>query len=177
MKNQNHQIFFIGPSGSGKTTLIEKVIQEMNEISISTVKFMHHAEFTVDPAYKDTRRHRNAGSKYTVCFSPKETILLINEEMRGNMEDFSKLRDMLPPVDLVLVESLNTPTKRSNVIIVLENNTDYDLYLNQLDSPTLLAVVCRTKLILDGGKQFEPILYMNDFEDFDKLVQIIKQQM
>jgi molybdopterin-guanine dinucleotide biosynthesis protein MobB len=174
MKNYNHQIFFIGPSGSGKTTLMEKVIQEMNEISISTVKFMHHAEFTVDPSHKDTRRHRNAGSNYTVCFSPKETILLINEETRGTMNDFNKLRDMLPPVDLVLVESLNTPPKGSFVIIVLEDNADYDLYVNRLDLPNVIAVICQTKVILVEDNQYEPILYMNDF---DKLIQIIKQHI
>ncbi|MCE7734356.1 MAG: molybdopterin-guanine dinucleotide biosynthesis protein B [Candidatus Heimdallarchaeota archaeon] len=174
MKNYNHQLFFIGPSGSGKTTLIEKVIQEMSDISISTVKFMHHAEFTIDPSYKDTRRHRNAGSNYTVCFSPKETIVLLNEETRGTMSDFTKLRNMLPPVDLALVESLNTPPQGSNVIIVLKDNADYDLYVNRLDLPNILAVVCRTKFTLDREILDYPILYMNEFEDFDKLQQIIR---
>ena len=41
---------------------------------------LHHPEFTIDPSHKDTRRHRDSGSAYTVCFSPKETILLLDQE-------------------------------------------------------------------------------------------------
>ncbi|OLS21891.1 MAG: Molybdopterin-guanine dinucleotide biosynthesis adapter protein, partial [Candidatus Heimdallarchaeota archaeon LC_2] len=132
MKNNINQIFFMGLSGSGKTTLIEKIIPEISEISIFTIKFMHHAEFTVDPSYKDTRRHRNSGSVYTVCYAPNETILLINEEKRGTMLDFDELYNKLPPVDLVLVEGLNHPPKGSTIILILKNPNDFGYYKDQL---------------------------------------------
>ena len=72
-------IYFVGPSNSGKTTTIEKIIQSLQDegIKCGTIKFIHHPTLTLDPAGKDSSRHRSAGALFTLNFAPKETAVII----------------------------------------------------------------------------------------------------
>lgn len=131
-------VFIIGPSGSGKTTTIERIINRLKDLSIGTVKYMHHPEFTIDPAGKDSRKHRDAGAIYTVCAAPKETAILINKEERDDLDEISKIIKTLPKNDLIIFESYNQPKNGSNTILC--GNTDRELI-------EFFKYVCETNIL------------------------------
>jgi molybdopterin-guanine dinucleotide biosynthesis protein MobB len=67
-------VAFVGKQNSGKTTLLVKVIAALagRGIRLATVKHHSHSGFEFDIEGKDSWRHRQAGSLYTVIAAPDQ---------------------------------------------------------------------------------------------------------
>jgi molybdopterin-guanine dinucleotide biosynthesis protein MobB len=67
-------VAFVGRQNSGKTTLLEKVIAALaaRAVCVATVKHHSHVGFEFDIEGKDSWRHRQAGSSYTVIAAPDQ---------------------------------------------------------------------------------------------------------
>jgi molybdopterin-guanine dinucleotide biosynthesis protein MobB len=67
-------IAFVGKKNSGKTTLLVRVLAELAARGrrVGTVKHHSHLGFDMDVEGKDSWRHRQAGSRYTVIASPDQ---------------------------------------------------------------------------------------------------------
>ncbi|HET7812199.1 MAG TPA: molybdopterin-guanine dinucleotide biosynthesis protein B [Steroidobacteraceae bacterium] len=93
----------VGRSGSGKTTLIEKLIGAIRArgLTVSTIKHTHHHDFQLEPAGKDSARHRRAGASEVLLASDSGWVR-ITESRRP--ESLAGLLQQLQPVDVVLVE-------------------------------------------------------------------------
>jgi len=109
-------LVFLGSSGSGKTTSIVELISRLN-CSVGTVKFMHHDRLDIEPSRKDTSKHVDAGSMFTVGVARKETVVRVPVNERMGYDEIEKMLGVLPRVDLVIVESLFSPPKGSGIII------------------------------------------------------------
>jgi molybdopterin-guanine dinucleotide biosynthesis protein B len=96
-------VALVGHSGSGKTTLIEKLIPGLNRrgLSVSTVKHTHHHRIELEPAGKDSHRHRAAGAAEVIIASDAGWARIASSTEPARLQD---LLGQLRPVDVVLVE-------------------------------------------------------------------------
>lgn len=93
-------IVFMGWSGSGKTTFLEKLLPELTARGLRTAVIKHDAHsFQMDKPGKDTWRFAQAGAVCTAISGPNGWAMLGSDDR--TLDD---LREMLPPVDLILVE-------------------------------------------------------------------------
>lgn len=69
---------FVGKQNSGKTTLLEKLIAELTGrgLNVGTLKHHGHAGFDFDIEGKDSWRHAQAGSRFTVVSAPDKIALV-----------------------------------------------------------------------------------------------------
>ena len=67
-------VAFVGKQNSGKTTLLVKLISELASrgVRVGTVKHHSHAGFEFDIEGKDSWRHRQAGSRFSVIAAPDQ---------------------------------------------------------------------------------------------------------
>jgi molybdopterin-guanine dinucleotide biosynthesis protein MobB len=93
----------VGLSGSGKTTLIERLIRLARErgLSVSTIKHTHHHRIELEPAGKDSHRHRSAGAAEVIVASDDGWARIASSPHPAPLR---YLLGELRPVDLVLVE-------------------------------------------------------------------------
>ena len=163
-------IYFVGPSNSGKTTTIEKIIQSLQDdgIKCGTIKFIHHPTLTLDPAGKDSSRHRSAGALFTLNFAPKETAVIIKRDQRDTIERaktiISSSGGILPDVDIILCESLNHPPPKSLVFLSANSYDEIDKYYKELVDCNVLGVIGTITNSKEAHKEF------NSFQLFSALV-------
>lgn len=69
---------FVGKQNSGKTTLLEKLITELTRrgLNVGTLKHHSHAGFDFDIEGKDSWRHAEAGSSFTVVSAPDKIAMV-----------------------------------------------------------------------------------------------------
>ena len=98
-----HVVGIVGISGSGKTTLIEKLIGAIHRrgLKVSTIKHTHHHQFELEPAGKDSHRHRRAGASEVILASDSGWARIAESREPATLPGL--LRE-LRPVDIVLVE-------------------------------------------------------------------------
>jgi molybdopterin-guanine dinucleotide biosynthesis adapter protein len=96
-------VAIVGHQGSGKTTLIERLIPALRRrgLSVSTIKHTHHHQFELEPAGKDSQRHRAAGASEVIIASDSGWARIASSQEPAGLEQL--LRE-LRPVDVVLVE-------------------------------------------------------------------------
>ena len=96
-------IGIVGRSGSGKTTLIEKLIAAIRRrgLTVSTIKHTHHHEYQLEPAGKDSERHRRAGAAEVILASDAGWVRIAESREPATLPG---LLQQLRPVDVVLVE-------------------------------------------------------------------------
>jgi len=94
----------VGRQGSGKTHLIERLVRELagRGLRVSTVKHTHHHAPQLEPAHKDSARHRAAGA-YEVLLA-SDSGWLLSRAGAGPTPPLAALLTELAPCDLVLVE-------------------------------------------------------------------------
>ncbi len=121
-------VCFVGTSKSGKTTTIEGLLKVMNELSVGTVKFIHHERMDLEPEGKDTRRHREAGAAFTLALAPSETALLISREKRDDLsilEHVMLLGDkLIPRPQLIISEGPRSPPPGIPVILTAKDENE-----------------------------------------------------
>lgn len=166
-------VFFVGPSKSGKTTTIETLLPKLEErgLTVGSVKAMHH-NLTFDPHAKDSQRHRQAGSRFTICLAPTETGIIVSREERDSFDvtnDFltNLTGTVLPKVDLLICESYNNPPPNSAVVLTAYNINDLNSYVKNLQSPQLLAVCGEITNSQDEWTQNPNVPFFNILKDND----------
>jgi molybdopterin-guanine dinucleotide biosynthesis protein MobB len=115
-------IAFVGKQNSGKTTLLEKLIASLtaNGVNVGTLKHHSHAGFEFDIEGKDSWRHAQAGSSFSVVSAPDKIAMVRKldqpEEAAQTiaaMIALSSTAANTKPLDVVLVEGYrhaNLPT-------------------------------------------------------------------
>ncbi|MDR1358927.1 MAG: molybdopterin-guanine dinucleotide biosynthesis protein B [Coriobacteriales bacterium] len=106
---------FTGKQNSGKTTLLEKLIAELTRrgYNVGTLKHHGHAGFDFDIEGKDSWRHAQAGSRFTVVSAPDKIALV--RELDAPEDADNTLAAMVAlsaageaqgtrPLDIILVE-------------------------------------------------------------------------
>lgn len=94
----------VGRQGSGKTHLIERLVRELagRGLRVSTIKHTHHHSPQLEPAHKDSARHRAAGA-YEVLLA-SDSGWWLSRAGTGATPPLAALLIELAPCDLVLVE-------------------------------------------------------------------------
>jgi molybdopterin-guanine dinucleotide biosynthesis protein MobB len=126
-------IAFAGRKNSGKTTLLIQVVAELTArgLRVGTVKHHSHVGFDMDVEGKDSWRHRQAGSLYTVVASPDQlgTVRALAEELPieriiANMSAVALDGDGSPELDVILVEGYRSSSLPTVEIFRADNPKD-----------------------------------------------------
>ncbi|MCL2751099.1 MAG: molybdopterin-guanine dinucleotide biosynthesis protein B, partial [Coriobacteriia bacterium] len=69
---------FVGKQNSGKTVLLEQLIAELTSrnYNVGTLKHHGHEGFDFDVEGKDSWRHAEAGSRFTVISAPDKIAMI-----------------------------------------------------------------------------------------------------
>jgi molybdopterin-guanine dinucleotide biosynthesis protein MobB len=142
-------VAFVGRKNSGKTTLLVQVLARLTDcgLRVGTIKHHSHVGFDMDIEGKDSWRHRQAGSRYTVIASPDQlgsvrtlerepSIEAIVAEMSAAAVD----RAGRPELDLILVEGYRASALPTIEIFRADNPHDATRELDP-DLLGLIAVV------------------------------------
>lgn len=175
-------IYFLGPSKSGKTTSIERIIEGLTTegVACATIKFIHHPTMNIDPAGKDSSRHRNAGALYTINIASTETAIMITRSERETIFDAKNIilnsKDYLPPIDILLCESLNSPPPHSLVFLSANTSEDVDSYSKKIPDCTIIGIIGNIANSKTENNSFLtiPILSALKPEELAKLISIIR---
>ena len=106
---------FVGKQNSGKTVLLEKLIPELVKrgLNVGTLKHHGHAGFDFDIEGKDSWRHAQAGSSFTVVSAPDKIAMVRNldapEDAANTLAAMVALSSAgeyqgTRPLDIILVE-------------------------------------------------------------------------
>ena len=127
----------VGRQGSGKTHLVERLVREFTArgLRVSTVKHTHHHAPQLEPAHKDSARHRSAGA-YEVLLA-SDGGWLLSRAGAGTTPPLADLLRQFSACDLVLVEGY----KQERYVPRLEVYRGGDAPLAAHDD-SLLAVAC-----------------------------------
>jgi molybdopterin-guanine dinucleotide biosynthesis protein MobB len=133
----------VGRQDSGKTHLVERLVRELRgrRLCVSTLKHTHHHAPQLEPAHKDSARHRAAGAHEVLLASDHGWFL--SRAGTGTTPPLRELLRELSPCDLVLVEGY----KHEAAVPRLEVYRGGEPPLAQAD-PTLLAIACPATLAL-----------------------------
>lgn len=133
----------VGRQNSGKTHLIERLVVHgvAHGLRVSTVKHTHHHLPELEPARKDSARHRAAGAHEVVLASDHGWLL--TRAGTGATPPLAALLQQLAPCDLVLVEGY----KHEPGVPRLEVYRGGEPPL-ALQDGTILAVACPATLAL-----------------------------
>ena len=168
----------VGASKSGKTTLIEYLISSLSKenLSIGTIKHVHHRGFSMDVKGKDTWRHSKAGAKMVVCVAPEETVIMKKGE---NMyQEMDEILDLIKneKLDLLIIEGFHSlVAKRQDIFkIILAQNVDNLKRMLDGTVDPIIAVASLTaqKKIIPQGNFGELI---NLDSEREKILGIIKK--
>ncbi|MCG3135777.1 MAG: hypothetical protein HMLKMBBP_03533 [Planctomycetes bacterium] len=97
--------FVAAGSGAGKTTLLARVVRALRRrgLRVASVKRSHH-DVELDPAGKDSRRHRDAGADPVMLAGPRRATLFLPSPRDDLARTVAVIRAARPDVDLVLIE-------------------------------------------------------------------------
>jgi molybdopterin-guanine dinucleotide biosynthesis protein MobB len=142
-------VSFTGRQNSGKTTLLEALIREAcaRGLRVGTIKHHSHAGFDMDIEGKDSWRHAQAGSRYTVVAAPDKlgSMRLLSGEVSAEdivCEMSANARDAngAPTLDLILIEGYRASSLPSVDLFRAANPKDADRLLDVNDG-YIVAVV------------------------------------
>ncbi|MCL1891141.1 MAG: molybdopterin-guanine dinucleotide biosynthesis protein B [Coriobacteriia bacterium] len=139
-------VAFVGKQNSGKTTLLVKLIAELTArgVQVGTVKHHSHCGFEFDKEGKDSWRHTQAGSCYTVIAAPDQiaSVQRVDENVDVPLELIIKkmAETASAKLDVVLVEGYRQSGLPTIELFRAENPRDAERTLGAEDNP-LVAVV------------------------------------
>ncbi|MDR2492732.1 MAG: molybdopterin-guanine dinucleotide biosynthesis protein B [Coriobacteriales bacterium] len=180
---------FVGKQNSGKTTLLVKLVAELDArgVRVGTIKHHSHSGFEFDVAGKDSWRHRQAGSRFTVIAAPDQ-IACVQEVRSGESPPLARILENMtvasvdaetgePGLDVVLVEGYRHSGLATVELFRADNPNDAERALG-VEGNRIVAVVTDMPRIVaearEGGYEvsrnifsFDDILLLADFvEDF-----------
>ena len=153
----------VGRKNSGKTTLLVALVEELTArgLTVGTVKHHSHAGFDMDVEGKDSWRHMQAGSRYTVVASPDQLgcvrklpselpLADILAEMSANVRDAKGC----PGLDLILVEGYRLSHLPTIDLFRSGNPRDMQRSLTE-DGGQIIAVATDIERIISEAKVLE----------------------
>jgi molybdopterin-guanine dinucleotide biosynthesis protein MobB len=152
-------VAFVGRKNSGKTTLVVQVVAALaaRGLRVGTLKHHSHAGFAMDIEGKDSWRHRQAGSCYTVVASPDQlgSVRALAKELpveRILVEMSAAARDAegRPELDLIVVEGYRASGLPTIEIFRADNPNDETRPLEP-DLPGLIAVATDQPRIVEAA--------------------------
>ena len=170
-------VAFVGKQNSGKTTLMVKVIAALCErgIRLATVKHHSHSGFEFDIKGKDSWRHRQAGSRYTVIAAPDQfaSVQLLSQELE--LETIiSMVRQnvalMEEPIQLILVEGYRQGGLPTIEMLRADNPNDAFRALGG-EGNVIIAVV--TDMLNISGQAAARKLPVFDFDDPEAIAEFL----
>jgi molybdopterin-guanine dinucleotide biosynthesis protein MobB len=170
-------VAFVGKQNSGKTTLLEKVITALCEraVRVATVKHHSHEGFDFDIEGKDSWRHRQAGSIYTVIAAPDQIASvrgLAHEisvgEILEAMTFESRLSGDVP--DIILVEGYRHGELPTIELFRSGNPNDEKRELGTEGNEIIAVVTDIPRVAAQAQEQGLPVF---DFADADPIAHFL----
>ncbi len=120
----------------------------------------------MEPDGKDTRRHINAGSKFTIGAARKETVITTPTDTRTEFSEVLQMVKVLPEVDLLIAESLFDVPEKAGIVVSANDEDDLKHSLSRIKSPyendRILAIVGR---ISEQMSEWQGIPCVSDLVD------------
>lgn len=152
-------IAFVGRQNSGKTVLLEKLIAELTKRghNVGTLKHHSHAGFDFDIEGKDSWRHAQAGSRFSVVSAPDKIAMV--RELDAPEDATNTLAAMVAlstageaqgtrPLDIILVEGFRHSGLPTIEIFRAENPNDAERELGAEEN-SIIGVVTDMPHIMD----------------------------
>jgi len=170
----------VGRKNSGKTTLLVALIKELTArgLRIGTLKHHTHEGFDMDIEGKDSWRHAQAGSLYTVVASPdqlgsvrKLTSELPVERILAEMNAAARNAAGRSELDLILVEGYRLSHLPTIDLFRADNPRDSQRTLSE-DGGCVIAVATDMGRIASEAEKYDVACYALD--DIDGLADFIE---
>jgi len=146
-----YALAFVGKQNSGKTVLLEKLISELTRrgYNVGTLKHHSHEGFDFDIEGKDSWRHAQAGSRFSVISAPDKIAMV--RELDAPEEATVTLASMVAlslageaqgtrPLDFILVEGYRQSGLPTVELFREDNPKDLERELGE-EGNTIIAVV------------------------------------
>ncbi len=117
----------VGHKKSGKTRLATMLIRSLREMghSVASAKHVHHADFSIDQAGKDSWWHSEAGANPNIIISPRETAVIWRNKSINSMEELFNI--VKGDADFLILEGFYSIVKKYNeafIIVLVKNMED-----------------------------------------------------
>ena len=176
-------VTFVGRQNSGKTTLLVKLIAELaaRGVRVGTVKHHSHAGFEFDVEGKDSWRHRQAGSLYTVIAAPDQMASVQTLDPNAEISLQQILEQMTAAgdtggakLDVILVEGYRRAGLPAIELFRAANSNDIDRALDDKNNlGRIIAVVTDIPRIAEEATIFGSGIPVFAFDDIDKLADFV----
>lgn len=174
---------FVGRQNSGKTTLLEKLIGELTRrgLTVGTLKHHGHEGIDFDTPGKDSWRHAQAGSRFTVVSAPDRMALV--RELDAPEEAWSTLAAMVAlsaageeqgtrPLDIILVEGYRHSGLPTVELFRADNPKDAERDLG-CEENQVVAVITDMPRIEEEAAAFDIPSF--GFEDTNALADFVEE--
>ena len=152
---------FVGKKNSGKTVLLEKLIPELVKrgINVGTLKHHSHTGFDFDVEGKDSWRHAQAGSSFTVISAPDKIAMVRNldapEDAPNTLAAMVALSTAgeaqgTRPLDVILVEGFRESGLPTIELFRADNPNDASRDLGE-EGNIIIGVVTDMPRILEAA--------------------------
>jgi molybdopterin-guanine dinucleotide biosynthesis protein MobB len=167
-------IAFVGKQNSGKTTLLVQVIAELagRGMNIGTIKHHSHSGFEFDIEGKDSWRHRQAGSVYSVVAAPDQMACVrqLSEDLPVERIIAEMSEQSVPLLDLILVEGYRHSSLPTIELFRAANPTDQERDLGGEGNEIIAVVTDQPRIVQQAEAAAIPTF---TFEDITALATFI----
>jgi len=169
----------IGSNKSGKTSTVEYLVSKLTErgLRVGSAKHVHHPDFTIDLAGKDTWRHSKAGARRVVCLAEDEVTVIRKE--RGPDYTLEQLVGLFQDetFDLIVLEGFHwLVSKRTDIakIVTAKDVEDAEQRLNGTSQP-IIAITGR--ISNEGERTIRGIPVIHVETDGDRLSSLVAERI
>jgi molybdopterin-guanine dinucleotide biosynthesis protein MobB len=180
-------IAFVGKQNSGKTTLLVQVVAELTRrgVRVGTVKHHSHFGFDFDHEGKDSWRHAQAGSRYTVVSAPDKlgSVRLLSEElpvesiiaqMSANTSYINSSGVLASELNIILVEGYRKSSLPTIELFRAANPNDVSRELGG-EGNDIVAVVTDMERIINTAEILGIACF--EFNDIKKIADFVLAQL
>jgi molybdopterin-guanine dinucleotide biosynthesis protein MobB len=178
-----YALAFVGKQNSGKTVLLEKLIAELTSrgLNVGTLKHHSHAGFDFDIEGKDSWRHAQAGSRFSVVSAPDKIALV--RQLDAPEDAANTLAAMVAlstageaqgtrPLDIILVEGFRHSGLPTIELFRAANPKDAERDLGE-EGNEIVAVVTDIPRIAEAARAQD--LPSFGFDDISALADLVEQ--
>jgi len=157
-------IAVVGHKKSGKTRLVTMLIKSLREMGyrVASAKHVHHADFSIDQAGKDSWRHGEAGANPNIIISPREVAVIWRDRniysvkellsLVGEEADFlilegfySLVKQYEEAFKIVLIRDVEETNLGGDVIATFEDINRPEILKLPEQYPQLLKIILTTQ--------------------------------
>jgi molybdopterin-guanine dinucleotide biosynthesis protein MobB len=173
MSQEIPAIAFVGRKNSGKTTLLEKLIAELvsRDVKVGTVKHHSHVGFGFDQEGKDSWRHRQAGSSFTVIASPDQmgSVRSLDHEI-----ELEEILATMSGIDVILAEGYRKSNLPTVELFRSGNKRDHERDLGGEGNKIIGVITDIPRIEAAAREQNLPVF---SFEDISGLASFVQAQI